>query len=359
MQKYKHYTTVDFLSDDEFIDWVRMPKGKTNLYWQEVFTLFPAAKHHAEEARQLLLHMRVKPMEVATAEFKETIVAKAFTPEVKAREMPTKRLALRKFSKWIAAALVLIVSGLFLVKIPLFPPTKLEVITVNNAGVKQIRNRADMALLVELPDRSTVILQPKAYMTYRLDSFTFRREVHLVGEAFFDISKNKRAPFIVNTDQLTTTVLGTSFFVNAEPNTTTHRVLVTNGMVRVAGKRGVGAAMPSQPDGLVLHAGQETHRNADRSMTAASSEQALHITEDLGKAFDFQNVPMSKVAATLHAHYGVDVQIKTPELAKRTITAFLGNVSLQEKLNLIAKAVEARYQLEDGIVIFTLEINQQ
>lgn len=359
MQKYKYYKTVDFLSDDEFIDWVRAPNWETNLYWQEVFALFPAVKSYADEARQLVVHMRVKPMTGATTNLKEAIVAKALIQEVKGRGTSSKPLTIRHLSKWMVAALVLIVSGLLLVKIPLYKPTKLEVISVDDAHTKQVKNVSDMVLLVELPDQSTVILQPKAYMSYRADSFALKREVHLVGEAFFDISKNKQAPFIVNTDQLITKVLGTSFFVNASPNTAAHRVLVASGSVRVETKKNKSSTVRRQREGLVLHAGQETYLNADRPMTITLSEQALHITEDLEKAFDFQNVPMSKVAATLHEYYGLDVQIKKQELAKRPITAFLGNVSLQEKLNLIAKAVEARYQLDDGVVIFTLEINQQ
>ena len=42
-----------------------------------------------------------------------------------------------------------------------------------------------------------------------------RRTVRLYGEAYFEVAKDRRHPFVVETDFLTTTVLGTSFNVRA------------------------------------------------------------------------------------------------------------------------------------------------
>jgi|GEM_PF-1100930 len=357
MQKYKHYQTIDFLSDDEFIDWVCDPQGETNLYWQEVFALFPYVKEPAEEARQMLLQLRIKPLNGPAAGLKEKILEKAFAPEV--RERALEGGAIRALYKWMVAALVLICAGALLFLQQSLSSTKLEIVEIRNSSKKQFKNTADRALLVALPDQSTVILQPKAYLTYQVDSFVLKREVFLVGEAFFDISKNQQTPFIVNTDQLMTTVLGTSFFIKANPDMPNHKVLVATGAVRVKGKRRVGTAERKQNDELVLRAGQEVLLLADRPLRAAPSAEALQMTEDVGTVFDFQNMPMSRVAEILEAQYGVNVEIKNTVLAERTITAFLANVSLQEKLNLIAKAVEARYQLEDGVIIFSLNTNQQ
>ncbi|MEH6307529.1 FecR family protein [Olivibacter sp. CPCC 100613] len=349
MQQYKHYRTIDFLSDDHFADWVRNPKPDNSLYWQEIFTLYPMLKPFADEARQILLHMRVKSIDAVTYDLQETILDKAFETE-KAATKP-KMFALKSYSKWIIAALILLVSGFMLWEKLVPRSAKLEVVMVKEGGAKQIKNSADMALMVQLPDQSTVILQPKSFLTYQSDSFLLKREVYLAGEAFFDVSKNEQIPFIVNTDQLCTTVLGTSFFIQAKPSIINHQVLVTSGSVRVKEKRHVSQMAP---EGLLLKAGEETQLQNNRSLKVVPSSQALHIKEDLGKAFDFQNMPMDKVAETIQNHYGVQVQIENPVLAKRTITAFLGSISLQEKLNLIAKAMEAKYQLEDGIVVFTL-----
>jgi ferric-dicitrate binding protein FerR (iron transport regulator) len=42
-----------------------------------------------------------------------------------------------------------------------------------------------------------------------------RREIHLTGEAFFDVAKDQSRPFIISTGDVTIKVLGTSFNVKA------------------------------------------------------------------------------------------------------------------------------------------------
>ena len=42
-----------------------------------------------------------------------------------------------------------------------------------------------------------------------------KREVVLEGEAFFNVTKNPRQPFIVKTGKISTIVLGTSFNVKS------------------------------------------------------------------------------------------------------------------------------------------------
>lgn len=356
MQHYRHYKTVDFLTDDNFADWVRFPRPDSDRHWQEVFVLFPALVPFAEEARQMLLHMQIKPINGGTDDLQKNILDKAFD----AGNVTTKKIgALQgKLYKWSAAALIVLVSGLILWKGLVTRSTKLEVVIAKDGGVKQVKNSADMALLVQLPDQSTVILQPKSQLSYQVDSFAVKRAVYLTGEAFFDITKNEQRPFVVNTDQLSTVVLGTSFFIHAEPGAVNHHVVVTSGSVRVKERIHRAKSRPDESDGLLLKAGEETRTKGDHSLVAIPSREALHMQDDFEKAFDFQNISMDRVAKIIQEYYGVPVRIESQVLTNRTITAFLGKVSLQEKLDLIAKAVEARYQLEDGMVIFTLK-NQQ
>ena len=55
-----------------------------------------------------------------------------------------------------------------------------------------------------------------------------RRTVRLHGEAYFEVAKDRRHPFVVETDYLTTTVLGTSFNVRAYSQNDASVALVEN-----------------------------------------------------------------------------------------------------------------------------------
>ncbi|SDH36414.1 FecR protein [Pedobacter terrae] len=92
--------------------------------------------------------------------------------------------------------------------------------------------------ILTLPDKSKVWLNAASIITY---STTFRehgvRKVKLEGEAYFEISKDKTHPFIVQTAKQEVEVLGTHFNINSyhdEPATAT---TLLEGSVKVkAGK---------------------------------------------------------------------------------------------------------------------------
>lgn len=59
------------------------------------------------------------------------------------------------------------------------------------------------------------------------------REVFLEGEAFFDVYPDKERPFIITSDKLQTTVLGTSFNVRSYKDENNISVAVLSGKVKV------------------------------------------------------------------------------------------------------------------------------
>ena len=75
----------------------------------------------------------------------------------------------------------------------------------------QIGQRASYVL----PDSSKVSLNAASSITFPPQFNGDRRVVQLKGEAFFEIVKNKRQPFIVESAGIRTKVLGTSFNIRA------------------------------------------------------------------------------------------------------------------------------------------------
>ena len=58
-----------------------------------------------------------------------------------------------------------------------------------------------------LPDGTTGWLNSNSSVKYN-GNFNTDRQVTLTGEAFFDVFKDKKRPFIVNTDEVIVKVLG-------------------------------------------------------------------------------------------------------------------------------------------------------
>ncbi|MEP6927026.1 MAG: FecR family protein [Ginsengibacter sp.] len=84
-----------------------------------------------------------------------------------------------------------------------------------------------------LSDGSKIVLQPKGKFYYPKEFADSKREVYLEGEAFFQITKNPKKPFLVYYNNIITKVLGTSFTINTNPKTGNVEVVVKTGRVQV------------------------------------------------------------------------------------------------------------------------------
>ncbi len=89
---------------------------------------------------------------------------------------------------------------------------------------------------VILPDGSIVHLNAGSSINYPVAFSKTNRVVMLVGEGFFEVVKNKKKPFIVETGKVKTQVLGTSFNVRAYNNEKIVQVAVATGKVKMEDK---------------------------------------------------------------------------------------------------------------------------
>lgn len=89
---------------------------------------------------------------------------------------------------------------------------------------------------VSLPDGTSVTLNHYSTLTYPERFKTDNREVELNGEAYFEVSKDKKHPFIVQTDAVDVRVLGTHFNVDAYRDSRDVRTTLLTGSVAVSNK---------------------------------------------------------------------------------------------------------------------------
>lgn len=87
---------------------------------------------------------------------------------------------------------------------------------------------------VTLPDGTEVTLNSMSSIVYPEIFCGKKREVLLIGEAFFDVVKNKEMPFIVKTDKMDVEALGTSFEVSAYKFCKDVSATLRNGLIKVS-----------------------------------------------------------------------------------------------------------------------------
>ncbi|MNK06652.1 fec operon regulator FecR [compost metagenome] len=87
---------------------------------------------------------------------------------------------------------------------------------------------------VTLPDGTKVWLNAATTLKFPATfSGLANRKIELIGEAYFEVSKNKNQPFIVNANHMALTVLGTHFNVNAYADDTGPAATLLEGSIKV------------------------------------------------------------------------------------------------------------------------------
>jgi ferric-dicitrate binding protein FerR (iron transport regulator) len=86
---------------------------------------------------------------------------------------------------------------------------------------------------VTLDDGTKVWLNAGTQLRYPKDYGQKQRNVTLIGEAYFEVAKNKEVPFIVNANGINITALGTAFNVKAYAEEGQVETTLTEGTVRL------------------------------------------------------------------------------------------------------------------------------
>jgi transmembrane sensor len=121
-----------------------------------------------------------------------------------------------------------------------------------------------------------------------------RRVVLLRGEAFFDVAKNPQRPFVVESELLSATAIGTHYAVRARSSSQPQQVQVEEGRVAVQGPR----------DAAVLASGDAAILDAEGALNVGRADVANETAWRDGKLV-FSGIPLHDVLETLSKYrYG-------------------------------------------------------
>jgi transmembrane sensor len=257
--------------------------------------------------------------------------------------------------RWAAAAMLVLGGAGAAWWLPKYTPA--QVATATPPAPKWVR-RTNTKLpqeTIELADGSLVTLYAGSTLKYQEGVASGRREVYLVGQAFFKVAKNPARPFLVYTDKLVTTVLGTSFLVTAYTNKKSW-VAVREGRVSVQAREGAElSATPTRPASkgvLLLPNQQVTYAAGKGHLAKALVEKPMPLTSQL---LTFKNKPVMEVLTALEQVYGVNIVYDPLRLNNCTITISFGDESLFDQLDALCKALDGKYRMANNAqIIFEL-----
>lgn len=193
-------------------------------------------------------------------------------------------------------------------------------------------------LKVVLSDGSLVWLNAESQIQFPAIFASDLREVSLSGEAYFEVEKDPRRPFFVNSKGQQIQVKGTKFNVKAYPEEAVTTTTLLSGSVDVLRRTG-------EKEEVIALVPNEQLRSSARSMKKLKVQSSNVIAWTNGK-FIFDDTPLHVILTDLARWY--DVEIDSKELVRgvtfkgtlnknEPIESILRKISLTESVNLTLK----------------------
>ena len=281
------------------------------------------------ELKKVWTAVQHKPLDVDTGRAWQKVSVR-IAAEESIKGKPVVRTLQRPVLGWYAAAVVLALVGMFSLFQYLMRDDDVQMASTNQK------------LEQTLDDGSQITLNENSQLKYPKKFKGNSRDVELEGEAFFDIAKNPEKPFVINTKKGRVTVLGTSFNVEAKPNSDL-KVYVATGRVKlesVESKDSLYVILEPGMTGVLSQAGKVF-------IEGNTASDALFWMD---KRLNFDKTPLPQVFEVLEHNYKIEFSSFDSKLDKCLLTARFREDSVRNILSVIEATFDIHFQLDADVI---------
>jgi len=195
-----------------------------------------------------------------------------------------------------------------------------------------------------LSDSTKVVLNAGSQLRFP-NHFSFKgaRKVELIGEAYFEVTKNKEHPFIVETKNLDVQVLGTQFNVSAFQNESKTNVVLVEGLVQID--------FQSKEPSAILNPGEMAIHNAKVNKSEIHQVIPEIYTSWMDDKLIFRNIEFDELLTRLERHYNVSIVNDDAELGKEIFNANFGDSNIDEVFEYFNEIHKIDYQISGNKII--------
>jgi transmembrane sensor len=254
----------------------------------------------------------------------------------------TKTFSLSVFYKLAAAAVVIIAIGIgaFVYQSYREPAQIAMIDKFNGTGMRS---------MITLPDGTRVWLNAESKISYPESFEGDKRDVHLSGEAFFNVSHDAEKPFYIHLNKAAIRVIGTSFNVKAYSNEESIQTSVVSGKVAFLSRRGEVKASDSV---LLVKNNKVTYTIASGDMRTETTN-TLDDKEWINGKLIYKSETLESITRQLERTFGKKVTIKDAKVGQYRFTGTFDESSLDEIMRYLAMTRPFKYTItEKTLVIY-------
>lgn len=195
-------------------------------------------------------------------------------------------------------------------------------------------------VVMVLSDGTKVYLTSNSYLKYPSSFDNDKREVTLVGRAYFEVQKSK-IPFIVNTSDMEVEVLGTSFDVESRTSNHNSNVILVEGSVKVNTKNESRIIKPNEQLSIHRQTKQSTLSTVDSRLLTMWKDGVLIVR---GQTF-------GELIENLSAWYGVKIIDRTNLNSVERFNGRFDREDIEAAIQAVCISTRIKYKIISGYLV--------
>lgn len=343
--------TIDyFLTNPDFISWVRNPTGNRNLFWKTWLKNHPEDKETFHNAIAVLHTANFRTSKIPISRQQQilgNILRDTPGPQYQQHSKLRKQLVGACGVVMKSAAIVILLAT-----ISLLLPNNFQGNTSNLQASLIAKHATDgERLSFYLPDSTLVLLNSGSTLQYSSQFNNTTREVALVGEAYFDVKHNSEKEFLVRSGTILTRVHGTSFNVRAYQGELPISVSLEHGSVAVHSRLDTSGNLPYK----ILPGEKLT---VERDFEKSEISHFDYETEFGWKhgILAFDEADLNAFVGIMERWYGIDINVVGKSKDNWAISGRFKNEEFENVLKSLEFSRQIIYKINGNQV--TLFINQ-
>lgn len=345
MKSYHQFE--ELLANKSFRDWVLKGDSSQQAYWENWQAEHPDHTEMLLQAKTILLELDSIDQTLEDSQQDmlfskitqriDTVGSKLYGPGYPPYQSYTLRVA-QKVKAVMAVFFLFTATSLIFQQWRINAHKEVPVVTekVEEWTIKS--NPIGQKSIIQLADGSKVVLNADSELKFLSNFNQGHREVHLKGEAFFEVAHDSLLPFKVYSGESVTTALGTSFNINSY-NSKKVQIQLATGKVKV-----IHEDMEKEP--VYLNPGEEVVVEADQKFHKGKFDPEKAFLWKKG-VLRFDKSAFKEVLFDLERWYGVEFEVFYLPNTPPPISGEFDNASLSAVLESLGYAYGFDYSINN------------
>lgn len=348
--RYIDFKSEDFAKDAFFVRWVKTRDIESNWFWNSFMKQHPEKRDEIEEAVKIVNLVKFRSESLSPEEREAMVERLKLSIYSERRKEPVVNLQQNRSWGNYAKVAAMVVLPLLVLSVFFFVSDKEKRRQISEAlSAETLETRINpkgQKSIIYLEDGSKVWLNAESKLTYKKSYHDATiREVHLEGEAFFDVAPHPSKAFVVHTSDIFIRVLGTAFNVKSYSSDNTIETTLLHGKVAIESK---GTDKPDKS--YTLSPNEKAVFVKNKQLITIAKVNAESSTSWTKQQLNFEEQPIDDVLVDLERWFNVEIEAPQRGSLDCKLTASIKDETLEEVLDFLMVTHQIQYTIENGKV---------